>query len=51
MTVIELNVDIVPKSIRNTLVMAASGKSGKGYYLNVRMHLNQFKITAIDLKK
>jgi hypothetical protein len=45
MNLIELNVDTVLKSAGKRLVRAASQKSGKGYHLNVRMHLNQFKIT------
>lgn len=49
MPLIELNVDAVLKSVRERLVRAASEKCKKGYYLNVRIHLNQFKITATDL--
>jgi len=51
MNLIELNVDTVLKSTRKRLARAASDKSRKSYYLNVRIHLNQFKITAIGLKK
>jgi len=37
--------------MRKELGRAASEKCGKGYYLNVRIHLNQFQTTATDLKK
>ena len=43
---IELNVDAVLKSVRKRWIRVASEKCGKGYYLNVRIHLNQFKTTA-----
>jgi len=49
MTLIELNVDAVLKSVRKRLVRAASEKREKGYYLNVRIHLNHFKITPTGL--
>ena len=49
MTLIERNVHTVLKSVRKRLVRAASEKCEKGYYLNVRIHLNQFKITATGL--
>jgi len=51
MTLIERNVHTVLKSVRKRLVRVASEKCGKGYYLNVRIHLNQFKTTATGLKK
>ena len=51
MNLIELNVDTVLKSTRKRLLRAASKKSVKSYYLNVRIHLNQFKTTATGLKK
>ena len=49
MNLIELNVNIILKSVRKRLVRAASEKCGKGYYLNGGIHLNQFKTTAIGL--
>ena len=51
MTLIELNVHTVLKSVRKRSVRAASEKHEKGYYLNVRIHLNQFKTTETGLKK
>ncbi len=51
MPLIELNVDAVLRLVRKRLVRAASENCEKGYYLNVRIHLNQFKTTATGLEK
>ena len=51
MNLIELNFDAVLRLVRKRLVRTASEKCEKGYYLNVRIYLNQFKITATGLKK